>query len=256
MFIDTHCHISKEYYSDIDFILEENIKADVNPIIISSSTPQDLKETLSLLATYSNLYASIGYHPEVADSITDDDLKFLEEHLKNKQVVAIGEIGLDYYYTKQNKDKQKKLFEQQLQLAEKYHLPVVIHSRDATNDTIETLKKYKVIGSIHCFSGSLETAKEYLAMGYYLGIGGVVTFKNSKLKETVKEIPLNRILLETDSPYLSPEPFRGQQNSSKNIPIIATKIAQIKQTSLEEVATKTTTNAIKLFSLGKKQLVR
>ena len=252
MFIDTHCHISKEYYSDIDFILEGNIKADVNPIIISSSTPQDLKETLSLLATYSNLYASIGYHPEVADSITDDDLKFLEEHLKNKQVVAIGEIGLDYYYTKQNKDKQKKLFEQQLQLAEKYHLPVVIHSRDATNDTIETLKKYKVIGSIHCFSGSLETAKEYLAMGYYLGIGGVVTFKNSKLKETVKEIPLNRILLETDSPYLSPEPFRGQQNSSKNIPIIAIKIAQIKQTSLEEVATKTTTNAIKLFSLGKK----
>ena len=252
MFIDTHCHISKEYYSDIDFILEGNIKADVNPIIISSSTPQDLKETLSLLATYSNLYASIGYHPEVADSITDDDLKFLEEHLKNKQVVAIGEIGLDYYYTKQNRDKQKKLFEQQLQLAEKYHLPVVIHSRDATNDTIETLKKYKVIGSIHCFSSSLETAKEYLAMGYYLGIGGVVTFKNSKLKETVKEIPLNRILLETDSPYLSPEPFRGQQNSSKNIPIIATKIAQIKQTSLEEVATKTTTNAIKLFSLGKK----
>lgn len=252
MFIDTHCHISKEYYSDIDFILEGNIKADVNPIIISSSTPQDLKETLSLLATYSNLYASIGYHPEVADSITDDDLKFLEEHLKNKQVVAIGEIGLDYYYTKQNRDKQKKLFEQQLQLAEKYHLPVVIHSRDATNDTIETLKKYKVIGSIHCFSGSLETAKEYLAMGYYLGIGGVVTFKNSKLKETVKEIPLNRILLETDSPYLSPEPFRGQQNSSKNIPIIATKIAQIKQTSLEEVATKTTINAIKLFSLGKK----
>lgn len=252
MFIDTHCHISKEYYSDIDFILEGNIKADVNPIIISSSTPQDLKETLSLLATYSNLYASIGYHPEVADSITDDDLKFLEEHLKNKQVVAIGEIGLDYYYTKQNRDKQKKLFEQQLQLAEKYHLPVVIHSRDATNDTIETLKKYKVIGSIHCFSGSLETAKEYLAMGYYLGIGGVVTFKNSKLKETVKEIPLNRILLETDSPYLSPEPFRGQQNSSKNIPIIAIKIAQIKQTSLEEVATKTTTNAIKLFSLGKK----
>ena len=252
MFIDTHCHISKEYYSDIDFILEGNIKADVNPIIISSSTPQDLKETLSLLATYSNLYASIGYHPEVADSITDDDLKFLEEHLKNKQVVAIGEIGLDYYYTKQNRDKQKKLFEQQLQLAEKYHLPVVIHSRDATNDTIETLKKYKVIGSIHCFSGSLETAKEYLAMGYYLGIGGVVTFKNSKLKETVKEIPLNRILLETDSPYLSPEPFRGQQNSSKNIPIIAIKNAQIKQTSLEEVATKTTTNAIKLFSLGKK----
>ena len=252
MFIDTHCHISKEYYSDIDFILEGNIKADVNPIIISSSTPQDLKETLSLLATYSNLYASIGYHPEVADSITDDDLKFLEEHLKNKQVVAIGEIGLDYYYTKQNRDKQKKLFEQQLQLAEKYHLPVVIHSRDATNDTIETLKKYKVIGSIHCFSGSLETAKEYLAMGYYLGIGGVVTFKNSKLKETVKEIPFNRILLETDSPYLSPEPFRGQQNSSKNIPIIAIKIAQIKQTSLEEVATKTTTNAIKLFSLGKK----
>ena len=115
MFIDTHCHISKEYYSDIDFILEGNIKADVNPIIISSSTPQDLKETLSLLATYSNLYASIGYHPEVADSITDDDLKFLEEHLKNKQVVAIGEIGLDYYYTKQNRDKQKKLFEQQLQ---------------------------------------------------------------------------------------------------------------------------------------------
>ena len=143
MFIDTHCHISKEYYSDIDFILEGNIKADVNPIIISSSTPQDLKETLSLLATYSNLYASIGYHPEVADSITDDDLKFLEEHLKNKQVVAIGEIGLVYYYTKQTRDKQKKLFEQQLQLAEKYHLPVVIHSRDATNDTIETLKKYK-----------------------------------------------------------------------------------------------------------------
>lgn len=247
MFIDTHCHLSRKDYSDIDSIIIDNRNANIDKIVISSSTPDDIEETLEFSMKYLDVYASIGYHPESVSCLEELNFIFLESHLMDEKVVAIGEIGLDYHYDKDNKLKQQEIFRRQLDLAKKYHLPVIIHSRDATNDTINILKDYQLTGIIHCFSGSYESAIEYIKMGYYLGIGGVVTFKNSRLFEVIEKIPLDHIVLETDSPYLSPDPFRGKQNSSKNIPIIATKIANIKNVSLEEVEKITTGNASRLF---------
>src|SRR5699024_7496682 len=182
---------------------------------------------------------------------TESDLDYLKSLLGEKKIVGIGEIGLDYHYTKENKDKQIWLFEEQLKIAEEFNLPVVIHSRDATMDTINTLKKYKVKGIIHCFSGSLETANIYISMGFLLGIGGVVTFKNSKLKDVVKEVPSESIVLETDSPYLAPVPFRGKINSSKYLEYIANFIAEIKNISVEELAEITSRNASSLFDFDR-----
>ncbi len=249
MFIDTHCHLSIEDYEDIETILEDNRKEGVSPIIISGCTKETIIESLQYGNLYSDAFVTIGYHPSEADITTDEDLFLLEEKLKLNKVVGIGEIGLDYHYGKENKDKQIELFEKQLAIAEKYHLPVVIHSRDATFDTIDCLKKYSVSGVIHCFSGSLETAKEYIKMGFFLGIGGVITFKNSNLADTVTKIPLDSIVLETDSPYLTPVPYRGEKNSSKYIPFIAEKIANCKNVSLKQVAEITTSNAKYIFHL-------
>lgn len=250
MYIDTHCHISKEDYSDIDLLVKENIDNKVNKVIVSGCTKESIVETLELIDKYDSLYATIGYHPSEVNITTDEDLVLLEEQLKHKKVVGVGEIGLDYHYGKEDIEKQKELFRKQLSIAERNNLPVVIHSRDATQDTINILKEYpNVVGDIHCFSGSLETARIYINMGYYLGIGGVVTFKNSNLSDVVKEIGLDRILLETDAPYLTPEPYRGKVNSSKYIPVIAEKIANILNISVDEVANTTTNNANILFDL-------
>jgi TatD DNase family protein len=249
MYIDTHCHISSTDYDDIDQVIEDDLKVGVKKLIISGCTKDSISETLDLASKYKVIYASIGYHPEEADKITDSDITKLKELItNNKKVVAIGEIGLDYHYD-DNRDKQLALFNKQLELASTLNLPVIIHSRDATLDTINTLSKYKLKGVIHCFTGSLETATTYIKMGFMLGIGGVVTFKNSKLGETIKNISLENIVLETDSPYLTPEPYRGSKNSSKYIPIIASKIASIKEVSLNSIEEITTTNALKLFDL-------
>lgn len=249
MYIDTHCHLSLEDYDDIDLVIEENRENGIDKIIISGCTRDTICETLELIDKYSDVYATIGYHPSEVDITTDEDLILLEKQIQNKKVVGIGEIGLDYHYGSDNKNKQIELFRKQLELAEKYKLPVVIHSRDATQDTINTLKEYKVIGDIHCFSGSLETAKIYISMGYKLGIGGVVTFKNSNLYKVVEAIGLENIILETDAPYLTPEPFRGKKNSSKYIPYIAKKISEIVNLSEKKVAEITTKNAMGLFDL-------
>ena len=250
MYIDTHCHLSKKYYNDIDKVIEDNQIALIDKIIISGCEKDEIEETIQIIGRYSDVYATIGYHPDQADIITEKDIKKLENLVNSsKKVVGIGEIGLDYHYDDINKDKQKKIFEMQLKIAEKLSLPVVIHSRDATFDTIEILKKYKVKGIIHCFSGSLETANIYIGMGYKLGIGGVLTFKNSKLGEVMKEVSLNSIVLETDSPYLTPDPYRGKTNSSKYIPLIAEKLSQIKDVTINEVAKITTKNCYDLFDL-------
>ena len=248
MFIDTHCHLSGNDYDDITTVVDENKKAGVSKIIISGCTVSDLEETMKIINNYLDVYATIGYHPEEADHITKKDLIKLEELLCNDKIVGLGEIGLDYHYSSSNSDSQKQLFEYQLSLAEKYNLPVVIHTRDATNDTIEILKNYKLKGIIHCFSGSYETACQYIKLGYLLGIGGVVTFKNCHLKEVLKKISLDNIVLETDSPYLSPVPYRGKINSSKNIPIIASFLSNELGTSIEKIEETTTRNATSLFT--------
>ena len=251
MYIDTHCHLSIEDYNDIDKVIEENKDALVEKIVVSGCSRESIEEVMDLKDKYDMIYVTIGYHPEYADTITKSDLDYLKSLLGEKKIIGIGEIGLDYHYTKENKDKQIWLFEEQLKIADAFNLPVVIHSRDATMDTINILKKYKAKGIIHCFSGSLETANIYISMGFLLGIGGVVTFKNSKLKDVVKEVPLESIVLETDSPYLTPVPFRGKVNSSKYLEYIAMFIADIKNISVEELAEITSRNASSLFDFNR-----
>ena len=250
MFIDTHCHLSREDYEDIDLVISENKKAGISKMIISGCSKESIIESIEFAERYDNIFVTLGYHPSEVDYVTDDLLLQLEDYLKHEKVVGLGEIGLDYYYGKDNKEKQISLFEKQLAIAEDKNIPVVIHSRDATEDTIRCLKKYNVTGVIHCFSGSIETAKTYIKMGFKLGIGGVVTFSNSKLYEVVATVGLDNILLETDSPYLTPVPFRGKQNSSKYIPLIAKKISEICNVSVDEVEEITTLNASNLFDLS------
>lgn len=249
MYIDTHCHISKNYYDDITEVITDSKNNGLDKIIISCCEVDDIEESLNIINNYDNVYATFGYHPDQIDKVCDEDLKKLETLIKtNQKIVGIGEIGLDYHYGT-DKEKQKKLFKEQLKIAQRLNLPVVIHSRDATKDTIDILKMFNVSGVIHCFSGSLETANIYISMGYKLGIGGVLTFKNSKLYRVIENINLENIVLETDSPYLTPEPYRGKTNSSKYIPIIAKKLAEIKKVSIEEVARITTNNAYLIFDL-------
>jgi len=251
MFIDTHCHISSEYYDDIDKIIFDNISSSVKKMIVSGCDEESINESLVLIDKYDSLFATIGYHPSEVKKIDKIDFEKLKNTiLSNKKIVGIGEIGLDYYYGKEDKEKQIELFEKQLMLAEELNMPVVIHSRDAVSDTINILKKYKTTGVIHCFSGSLEAANIYIKMGYKLGIGGVVTFKNSKLYEVIENIDIDNIVLETDSPYLAPEPFRGSLNSSKNIPIIAEKVASIKNMSIHDVEIALEKNTNEVFDLS------
>ncbi len=250
MYIDTHCHISKEEYSNIDELITECKLKNVNKIIISGCELNNIEESIEISNKYENIYLSLGYHPSEASKITNIDIENLKNKIiQNKKVVAIGEIGLDYYWSKDNKEEQKKLFNCMLNLAEELNLPVVIHSRDAFQDTYDILKKRNLKGVIHCFSGNLENAKMYISIGYKLGIGGVLTFKNSKLKDVIKFIDLNHIITETDSPYLAPEPYRGKQNSPINIPIIVQEIAKQKNVDIKEVETKIENNVKELFQI-------
>ena len=250
MFIDTHCHISAVDYDDIDIVIKENINSGVDKMIVSGCEERTIYEVLELSKKYASIYVTIGYHPDQVNIVDDKKLNELELLLKTPKVVGIGEIGLDYHYGKENRNAQINLFRKQMKIAEKYHLPVVIHSRDATDDTISVLKEFpSVIGDIHCFSGSVEVAKIYISLGYKIGIGGVVTFKNSNLYKVVETIGLASILLETDAPYLTPVPFRGKKNSSKYLPYIAKKVADTLNVSIDEVAKRTSLNAIRLFDL-------
>ena len=250
MFIDTHCHLSLEDYDDIDTVIKDNKAAGMDKMIISGCTKESIVESLKYVEQYDDVFATIGYHPSEADITNEDDLSLLEEQLKQSKVVGVGEIGLDYHYGKDNMDQQKELFRKQLEIAHKHQLPVVIHSRDATEDTISILKEYpEVVGDIHCFSGSAEIAMIYKKMGYKIGIGGVVTFKNSNVYKAVQAVGIESILLETDAPYLCPEPFRGHKNSSKYVPYIAKKVAEILNLEEKEVVDITSSNAIQLFDL-------
>ena len=247
MFIDTHAHVFKEYYKDIDDLILNAKNNNIKIIINAGCDRTSNEEVINLSTKYDILYAAIGIHPESVLEYNNDDLNFIEKHIFDDKVIAIGEIGLDYSYSKDNKQKQIDLFERQLFIAQKYNIPVVVHSREATEDTINSLKKYKVRGVIHCFSGSLETARIYSKMGFYLGINGVITFKNCNLKEVYKSIDINKILLETDSPYLTPVPYRGKQNSPSHIIDIANFVKDIYGVSLDELSKITNENAYSLF---------
>ena len=248
MFIDTHSHISSEYYDDIDGVIKRALENKIEKIIINGCDLASNKEVLELINKYEILYGAIGFHPTELDKYCDDDLLWLEKNISNNKIVAIGEIGLDYHYDNTDKELQKKVFIKQLQLAEKYDLPVVVHSRDSIQDTYDILKQFKVRGEIHCFSSSIEMAREFIKLGFYLGVGGIISFKNAKtIKEVVKNIDLSHIILETDAPYLAPEPYRGRQNEAMYIPIIATEIGNIKNMDYLLVGKVTTDNAYTLF---------
>ena len=251
MFIDTHCHLSYDDYDDINLVLKENRENNIDKIVVSSCTKDTMIEALNYLDKYDDVFLTIGFHPSEASSYNKDELDFLIKSLKsNQKIVGVGEIGLDYHYGKDDQLKQIEMFIDQMKVASDLNLPVVIHSRDAVEDTIKVLKEFpNVKGVIHCFSGSVETAKIFVKMGYKIGIGGVVTFKNSKLYEVVEAVGLENIVLETDSPYLTPEPYRGKKNSSKYIPFIADKIADILDISVEKVSEVTLSNTYSLFDL-------
>ena len=250
MIIDTHCHIYYNECKNAEQILQK-CKENNIIVILNGIDKESNKQVIELSKKYDNVYAAIGYDHSVVDKIGKEELLLLENQIKENNVVAIGEIGLDYHWIKNNKEKQKELFIAQLNLAEKYNLPVIVHSRDAVQDVYDILKKKNLKGSIHCYSGSKEMAKEFVKLGFYIGIDGPITFKNNKnQREIVKEINKDYLLVETDSPYLSPEPFRGKENTSLNLKYIIEQIAKELNLSYEETREFTTNNALRLFDLN------
>ncbi len=247
--IDTHCHIEKEDYDNIEEILTKCKENGINKIIVSGYDLESSKEAVMLADRYEEIYATIGFLPEVLQKEDSYDLEELEKLLQNKKIVGIGEIGLDYYWYKDNKDEQKKLFIAQIELALKYNKPIVIHCREAIQDCYDIVKSYSDLkGTMHCYSGSVEMAREFTKLGLYISVGGVSTFKNSKnIKEVINELNLEYILLETDSPYLTPEPHRGKRNYPYYVSFVASKIAEIKNIDVKTVENITTSNACELF---------
>lgn len=249
MILDTHCHI---YNSEMENAEEIISKASENDIcvILNGTDLSSNKEILELAAKHENAYAALGYFYSFADKITDEDIRLLDSQLKNDKVIAVGEIGIDYYHTKDNKDAQKELFERMLDLAEKHDLPVIVHSRKSTQDTFDILKRHDVVGSLHCYQGSAEMAKEFIKLGFYIGIGGPVTYSgNKKIRRVIKEIDINHMLVETDSPYLTPKEKMGEENTSLNIKYIIGKIAEELEMPKEEVQNITSKNAKRLFKI-------
>lgn len=249
MFTDTHCHLTSEFYDDIENVLNNAKEHNIVRYISCGDNLENSKEVYKNSLKYDNYYCSLGIHPEHQFDSYIEFKNYFNSVYPNNKIVAIGEIGLDYHYDDCNKVAQIELFENQLKLAEDKKLPVIVHSREATLDTINSLKKYNVNGVIHCFSGSIETAREYIRMGYYIGVGGVVTFKNAKIKDVIKEIPLDRLLLETDSPFLAPTPYRGQKNEPAYVYEIAEFVAELKNISIDELSTITNNNIKSLFNI-------
>lgn len=253
MYIDTHCHVFSEYYDDIEKVIRECKENKVNRIIVNGCDMKSNREVIELVNKYDIIYGAIGFHPTELDNFSYDDFSFLESNINNSKIVAVGEIGLDYHYDNTDREKQISVFRKQLDIASKYNKPIIVHSRDSIQDTYNILKEYNLKGSIHCFSGSVEMAREFVKLGYKLGIGGIITYNNAKtIKEVVKDTDMAYILLETDSPYLTPSPYRGEDNSPKYIPIIANEIASIKGISTLEIASVTTANAEGIFDFSLK----
>lgn len=248
MFTDTHCHIYEEYY-DVDDIMKKINSSNVNRIINNACDFKTSLEVLDLSKRYSNMYCAIGLHPENDLDEIDNVMALIIKNKDNPNMVAIGEIGLDYYYNKDNKEEQIEVLCKQLELAEKLNLPVIIHSREATGNMLSILKKYDVKGVIHCFNGSVEVAKEYIKLGYKLGINGVITFKNCKLIEVIKTIGVDNVVFETDSPYLAPVPFRGEENNPTHVVDIVDFVSNNTGVSVEDLANISNKNIKDIFDI-------
>jgi len=254
MIIDTHAHYDDEAFNeDREVVLQKIKQSGIEMIVNVGASMQTSKNSVELCNQYDFVYAAVGVHPNETADLTEESMQILKEYTNHPKVVAIGEIGLDYYWDEPEREVQKKWFTRQLDLAKEVKLPIIIHSRDAAKDTLDILasNEYQdVNGVIHCFSYGIEMAREYLNRGYVLGIGGVVTFNNAKkLNEVVEYTPLESIVLETDCPYLSPVPNRGKRNSSLNLPYVITQIAELKKVSEETVVRVTRENARRLYRI-------
>lgn len=254
LLFDTHVHLNADQFQeDIDEVIARAKEAGVERMVVVGFDRLTINRAMELVEKYDFLFASVGWHPVDAIDMTDEDFIWLEELTKHEKVVALGEMGLDYYWDKSPKEVQKEVFRKQIQLAKKVKLPIIIHNREATADIVEILKEEgaeEVGGVMHCFSGSPEIALECIKMNFYISLGGPVTFKNAKKpKEVAAVVPLDRLLIETDCPYLAPHPYRGKRNEPSYVKLVAEKIAEIKNVSYEEVAKQTTENAKKLFDI-------
>lgn len=254
MIFESHAHYDDDAFDeDRDTLLPSLPENGIATVINVGASLESCKTTIGLMEKYPFVYGAIGVHPNETAELNEENFKWLKEQCTLEKVVAVGEIGLDYYWNEPEPAIQKKWFEKQLEMAREVKLPVIIHSRDAAKDTLDIMKSFhaeEIGGVIHCFSYTKEMAREFLNMDFYFGIGGVITFKNArKLKEAVEYISIDKILLETDSPYLAPEPNRGKRNSSLNLPYVAKEIAAIKNMDYEEVVAITEKNAKELFRL-------
>ena len=255
MIFETHAHYDDDRFAeDRDAILKSLPEAGIGIVINSGASVESTRDTVELAKKYEHVYAAVGVHPSEIAELNEGFFDWMREQASWKKTVAIGEIGLDYYWDKEPEvqERQRYWFGRQIELARETGLPIIVHSRDAAADTMQVMKEHhaeEIPGVIHCYSYSKEMALEFIKMGYYIGVGGVVTFKNAKkLIETVEAIPLTRILLETDCPYMAPEPYRGKRNSSLYLPYVVERIAQIKGVTPEEVERVTENNARTLFS--------
>lgn len=254
MLFDSHAHLDDEKFDQDRYeVINKARESGVSYILNASSDLASAKNSVSLATDFDFIYAAVGVHPHYAGEMEESTLDAIRDLAAHNKVVAIGEIGLDYYYDTAPRDLQKHWFARQIDLAKELELPVIIHDRDAHEDILDIIKSQKareVGGVFHCFSGSVEMAKEVLDNNFYISVGGVVTFKNArKIIDVVKYIPMDRLLIETDCPYLTPEPFRGKRNDSSYVRLVAEKIASIKGLSFESVASITLNNARQLLSV-------
>lgn len=255
MIFETHAHYNDEAFrEDREEIFAQFPEKRIGRVVNIASDLESIDECLELAQKYPFMYCALGIHPSDSAPLTDELLEEISEKLKNPRVVAVGEIGLDYYWDTPDRSIQKHWFEEQLEMARRADLPVVIHSREAAQDTMQIMQAHRareIGGVVHCYSYSLELAREYVKMGFFIGIGGVVTFKNArKLKEVAEGIPIENIVLETDCPYLAPVPYRGKRNSSLYLPFVVEEIARIKGMDAEEVIARTEENAERLYRLA------
>ncbi|WP_226671262.1 TatD family hydrolase [Metabacillus litoralis] len=254
MLFDTHAHLNAiQYEEDLEEVIQRAVSENVTHIVVVGFDRQTITKAMELTNNYDMIYAAVGWHPVDAIDMTDEDLAWIKELSSHPKVVAIGEMGLDYYWDKSPKDIQKDVFRKQIQLAKEVNLPIIIHNRDATEDVVSILQEENasdVGGIMHCFTGSAEVAKQCLDMNFYISFGGPVTFKNAKKpKEVAKEIPMDRLLIETDCPYLTPHPFRGKRNEPSYVKYVAEQIAELREMDYEDFAQKTSDNARKVFGI-------
>lgn len=254
MFIDTHVHLNaNQYEEDLQEVIDRALEAKVERMVVIGFDRKTIERTMQLIEQYDFVYGVIGWHPVDAIDCTQQDLEWIEELASHPKIVGIGETGLDYYWDKSPKDVQQELFRKQIQLAQKINLPIIIHNRDATGDVVQILREENaasVGGVMHCFSGSVETARECIGMNFMISLGGPVTFKNARLpKEVATEIALEHLMIETDAPYLAPHPHRGKRNEPAFVPLVAEEIARLKGLTIEEIAQATTANAKKFFGI-------